>query len=876
MCVNPRLPQRLSKKKKKKKRFWRKLQIKNNHSTSQEIRYKKKKNKMGEDGNPKAVLAEILKHEPGSRSRGALIYKLKERINEDADFAEELVDEKGILQLLDMMGDGTGSDVGYLLEAVCCLLLYLNAMQQLATQPDIVDRIWRCATSVDESGCARIRVSKPAIQTLIVTVKHLGSLNQEDNHLLRDSSDKSDAGRQVVHRSVKRLMREKEGLNCYKSLINLLSTPETHLQTNVLGLLNILLSKAVTASKLKAKKLLFLWSQCGLIDKVKSMQSEDPTLKRLLATFDKRLGTIKVPGCWLEATKLKGKFDQEKKAYDKVSNEVFMFEQQQGRVRHAKVNITKYQETMRSISLQMGLSPNYHPAKRFSEGGGIPIPTKTQQLPSKPVNIGAIPSDAGLVDIRNKLFQVYMSAPDFMSHVEKIVGPIARPEGDGGVSNVRSKKGVKKGTGSGDLDSESDEDDDVPPSDEDEDDVLPPSDEEPPSSDDDLPPSSSEESDSDSDSDDSDDVLPPADQPPPLPADASPEQQLIHQQQQAIYENSVQQAAAAAGGGVPPPADAGAGAPAGGAPPPGVAGGAPAPPPPGTAVAPPPPTAGGAPAPPAAPGGPPPPPGTAKKRMPAPPRKAAAAAPTIEWWKGGKSAIPLRVFHWEKATVDGPMATGTIWNKVHHQIDCSFDKEDFVAKFQTKPKKTGGSKKVEEKRIEMMDAKKFQNVSIMLHKMPAIDDIKKAIDNLDSELLNRDCLEAIKAQIPNEDEEDMFVSKIDEKNAKGEDWEKPELYMKMIHEYVFLELAQCLSSAAAVLFNINNNFQHLPNSYNSGNFKKRAETWLFSQDWGEITMNFTKPLLKLRTAIDAVTACEELPYIMGMLLVVSFFFLIKI
>ena len=59
----------------------------------------------------------------------------------------------------------------------------------------------------------------------------------------------------------------------------------------------------------------------------------------------------------------------------------------------------------------------------------------------------------------------------------------------------------------------------------------------------------------------------------------------------------------------------------------------------------------------------------------------------------------------------------------------------------------------------------------------------------------------------------------------------------------------------------------LPNyirRYNSAIFRKRAESWLFSLDWGEMIVNIEKPLHKLQTAIQSVLDSDSLTFVMGM------------
>ncbi|KAJ9463315.1 Formin-G [Diplonema papillatum] len=745
------------------------------------------------DMTPRSAIDALAAVEPATRAQMNALFSLKSRIDKDADFAEGLVEEGALITLLDLMKTA-GPATGSFLDTISGLLIYLNGLQQILVQPDIIERIWTImATEKD------IRITRPAVQILIITVKFLGQLQSDAGPAWaqEEGKKKSDPGRKIVHRATKKLLKN-ENIDCYASLGKLLDSAEVQLQTNVMGLLNIMLQRTCDEDKYKAKKMLFKWTKVKLLDKILAVNSLDPTLKRLVDTFKETIKGIHIPECWMVATKEESVFQKEKSAYDQINGEVFLFEQQNGKLREARSALKKYQDTANSLALQFGLSPNYHPTKRFSAGGGIQMPgpaTKPLQV-RNPLNLKE------LADVRAKVFRNYTSAPDFANHVQRIVGPVPAQQAE-----ERDRDAPDRAGDSGFVPDEDEASDD---------DIAPPSDD-----DEDMPPSSSEDTPPPSD----DDSVPP-------PSDdedgAAPEDSARAQQQAAAAA-----AAASSGpGGAPGQPGAASGTPpaAGTAVPP------PAPPVPGGGPAPPP--APGAPPapPPGAPGGPPPP---VRRVPPKPPGKTGVKGPQVQWWKGGKPSQPLRVFHWDKVVVADEQASGTMWNTVHHGIDCTFDLDEFVTKFQAKKKVTGaghGSGAPVVKKTEMMDAKKFQNISIMLHKMPEIDSIKAALDSLDISILSRDCLEAIKAQIPNSDEQAMFESKIDEKNSKSEAWEKPELYYKMIIDY------------------------------NSGIFRKRAESWLFSLDWPEITTNIEKPLAKLQTAIDAVLDAQSLPYVMGVLL----------
>ena len=664
---------------------------------------------------PREALEALGMSDPGTREQSTLAFALRQKVDKDADFAEGVVEEGGLHTILDVM-KGAGQATGYFLDVICGLLLYTTGLEQLLVQPDIVERIWKLVVEHDANGDAVIRVARPAVQILIITIKFLGQQGDDASSWINEDPDKKIpiTGRKIVHRAAKKLV--KDGIKSYEGLCSLLNTKELNLQTNVLGLLVILVQKSMAESRYKAKKLLFMWHQCGLLTKVDAMNSGtvDETLSRLLKTFKQLRDTVKIPQCWIASTRNCQMFEKEKHAYDQVNSEVFLHQQQIGRIREARAQILKSQEAARSLSLQCGTSPNYHPTARFSEGGGITLPTPGSPVPKHILQATHSIQTADLSLIRGKAFDNYKNAVDLSSFIEKVAGNTEEVQ-KGPVKGSGKTKGARF-------------DDDTTESE---------------ASSEDLPPPSDESSDSTSDSD-SESLPPPSEEdssdsePPPDP----------------------QQPGGGGGGG----AKAGAGPTPSGTQPiggptefdpvtgapvvepaaTGGGGGGPgvAPPPP------PPPTTGGT----GAPVAPPAVGAKGKKTVPPPPGKGkgkkGAAGPKVQWWKHGKPKQALRVFHWEKVQVGDEKASGTIWGKVHFEYDCSFDLEDFVKNFQAKAagaKKPKGPTKPE--KIEMMDSKKFQNISIMLHKMPAIEDIKRGLDLLNTDVLPRDCLESLKAQV---------------------------------------------------------------------------------------------------------------------------------
>ncbi|KAJ3174768.1 Dishevelled associated activator of morphogenesis 2 [Geranomyces variabilis] len=193
------------------------------------------------------------------------------------------------------------------------------------------------------------------------------------------------------------------------------------------------------------------------------------------------------------------------------------------------------------------------------------------------------------------------------------------------------------------------------------------------------------------------------------------------------------------GGGPPPPP-----------PPPGMGGGGPPPPPP-------PPGMRGPPGPPPPPGGPPPPPGGGPR---------APAIPTGPPPKPTNMASkPLKSFNWTK--MPNVKVKETVWgqlddDEIHRvlKVDEYKEFEDLFAARDARPTKSessgalnGSQESLSSKEISFLDPKRAQGCNIVLKaiKLDA-QTIKRAINRVDTQVLNRDALTELMKFIPQEDE----------------------------------------------------------------------------------------------------------------------------
>eukprot|EP01065_Artemidia_motanka_P009562 TRINITY_DN148_c1_g1_i1.p1 TRINITY_DN148_c1_g1~~TRINITY_DN148_c1_g1_i1.p1 ORF type:complete len:1052 (+),score=424.22 TRINITY_DN148_c1_g1_i1:61-3216(+) len=809
----------------------------------------------------------------GSQKLAKMAYDLKERLDTDEDFAEELIEAGAVPIVLDVCRETHGSVLAYLLTSLCSLLMFVKGVAVLRQQPEIVERIWALATTPSPQGGVNIKVARPALEILIVTVQYLGVEKDGADgdkwiHTPGGKAVESDEGRKIVHRAAKRLAREAEkrddeagtapsaAAKPYGVLLALVQQRELHLLANVVLLLNLLLTKAKkmqppSRGEHRAKKLLFLWEKCGLLEQVRSMDSEDPKLKKLLAGFQKGTRNVKIPQCWREVEQQRAEFMAAERAYQKVCEQVSRTGTMQSQARQVRAGVARRHENVRALALQLGLSPNYHPTRRWDDGGAIVIPkvgVADAAAEAMELRVPSVAEEQRLDEQRQQIFDRWRGGGDFMRMVEKVAGPLPKPpqQKEQQPQQPAQRKG-RKGVADVDLDLDDidDDDDDAPPDydDDDDDDIGPPPDDD----DDDIGPPPD---------DDMDDIPPPPDDAPDVGPPGSGGSPAAPAGVAGV--GGVVGVGGVAGdggvGGVGGDGTPGAGATAGGVPagsaseaavdgsaPPAAAVDAGAQPPAGVAADGAPAAAPGAPAA-AAPAAPaaaraPPAPKPAGKKPGAKPAGKRGKVVEPKWFDHPAPKHKMKQMHWDKWVLPAE-CEGTMWWKVHKELGTilDFDRDQFETMYQMQERKKEKTGPKKEPRVEMMDGKKFQNISIMLTKQPKVPDMRKALDELDSDVLTRDHLEALKAALPTDDEAQMFRDKIPEKEKTDTPWDPPEQFWRMVIEY------------------------------GTDIFRKRVEAWLFTQDWDEMMINIRRPLERLQKAVTSVTSCETLPYVCGVLL----------
>ena len=230
----------------------------------------------------------------------------------------------------------------------------------------------------------------------------------------------------------------------------------------------------------------------------------------------------------------------------------------------------------------------------------------------------------------------------------------------------------------------------------------------------------------------------------------------------------------AVGGGPPPPPPPIGGGPPPPPPPPGSGGGPPPPPPPpggGGGPPPPPPPPGGGPP------GPPPPPGSGPPGPPPPPGMGGPPLPPDLNMKPKKRvikpAVKLRGLAWTK--IDDKKITDTIWDntiddertlklintsELEELFNAEQKKEEIEPANNNNNNATGDDdgKPKKKQSIQILDNKRSNNTSIMLSRFGkmAYSEIKKAIVDLDENILSAENISALKQFVPTPEEIELL------------------------------------------------------------------------------------------------------------------------
>jgi len=143
----------------------------------------------------------------------------------------------------------------------------------------------------------------------------------------------------------------------------------------------------------------------------------------------------------------------------------------------------------------------------------------------------------------------------------------------------------------------------------------------------------------------------------------------------------------------------------------------------------------------------------------------------------------MKILHWKRILLDKPAEGAetpppTIWECV---TEPEFDRAGLEASFAQLPSKgadaaDSASSKPKPAVTKALDPKRSNAVAIMMSSLPPVNDVKAAIANLDEDVLSREQLEKIRANIATPEEMEQ-INALDGPHVK---WDKPEQFLKVI------------------------------------------------------------------------------------------------
>ncbi|KAJ9464209.1 Formin-like protein 20 [Diplonema papillatum] len=591
-----------------------------------------------------------------------------------------------------------------------------------------------------------------------------------------------ESGQKLVHEAATRVLK---GELPYGPIVPLLGSQDLNVVTNVLAFLNVLIMRWKERDQATADEIVMMWKRCGLLKALQPLTDiEDSDIKAQLTVYQKLTGFI-IPLGWYAATQFQERAIELRRRQQQALEKLETLRASQAKAAVVQGEVDRASETLKELTDFI--------AKKAAAG------------PSDGSSIEPEAWDEKLGAYAHTIFRTFTTADDIKDDMAKALSKV-------GTSAASWKNRNKKATGDGAFSDISSEDSEpvrrrprMPrlPALDDSDDS---SDERPPT-----------DSDGESGGLPSEgDVNPPSDDE-PLPDDEPAIETFVDQKTgDTIHQfvdpstNLTMQVAVGPDGEARGPAvqvqqtaDAAAASTHADAAPQPAADGTKQPPPPPRPFAP-------------------------RPNLPK------VAELKLNFYRGAVPKKKMRVMHWEKYGLTKDNLS--MWHKVHPELggelNCEFNYEEFETMFAQK-ERTERQHVVEKKEVvTLIDAKQFQNISIMMHKMPSIPEIQRAVQQLDSTVLDRDKLDSLISQVPTEEDEAAFKANADKKPL--EEYEPPEQFFSMV--------------------------------VNSVAFTKRCKAWVLTFEWDELVGTALRPIKKVQAACDSILASKNLPYVMGIVL----------
>eukprot|EP00761_Pharyngomonas_kirbyi_P007266 gb/GECH01007276.1/.p1 GENE.gb/GECH01007276.1/~~gb/GECH01007276.1/.p1 ORF type:complete len:1157 (+),score=382.43 gb/GECH01007276.1/:1-3471(+) len=281
-----------------------------------------------------------LESEKESNMRQALTH-LKTQLQQEG-FAEEFIQNKGILVLASLIHKTKGNIQGYLLGALRDGLSYVSGMNAVMESPQIIKEIYQ-VTGIEVHNTT---VYKNALEILIVICSYV-----ED-------------GFKMIHETAKGYSSHL-GEEAYHNFIDLLNNNDLDVQLKTLTLMNLMAKKAQTDRK--QKRLVFYWKKAGIIDLIRDKESNhlETKLPEIQTQIDllQNISGCTIPGSWFQAREFEKKYEEEMKKYQRACDEIFKFQQQQPLVKILKEELLRCYDTLTAASSFSGDHSQLTPPK---------------------------------------------------------------------------------------------------------------------------------------------------------------------------------------------------------------------------------------------------------------------------------------------------------------------------------------------------------------------------------------------------------------------------------------------------------------------------------------------------------------------------------
>lgn len=326
------------------------------------------------------------------------IFNLKNLLLNDVAFAEEFIGQDGVPKLAEFVVRQEGNTLTYALAALKNLFTYVSALSVLSDDREQGISIMRHVYELLDHKDMITRPYHPniyrnALEILIVlvnfvddgahllhkTAKRVAKIrNAEVEELLSSSKEKQRlSGIDILRLKYRQQQQQqqsqvsvmdifKDSNDPYTNFAILLSKDDVDIKTNLLTLLNLMLSKTPKQSSLR-KKMVLYWQRASIVKMLSTMVDIQSDAFRSQLDLFQKLSNVTIPRSWLEVQQLKGDLQQLKKINVALKMVINEYDRQQPYFHLIKDELLRcYKEmgTMARTGSNPGVSFTTHPQSR--------------------------------------------------------------------------------------------------------------------------------------------------------------------------------------------------------------------------------------------------------------------------------------------------------------------------------------------------------------------------------------------------------------------------------------------------------------------------------------------------------------------------------